>query len=111
MGVVSYDRRYTNITVVDNIFVCIQYDTVVPTIMRLLLNEAVMTEPKTLSVPEAGKLYFGLSRNGSYDAARRGDLPTIRIGKLLRVPVAALERILEEADHGVSDAPRQGNQA
>ncbi len=70
-----------------------------------------MTEPKTLSVPEAGKRYFGLSRNGSYDAARRGDLPTIRIGKLLRVPVAALERMLEEAGHGISDAPRQGNQA
>lgn len=56
-----------------------------------------MTEVKTLSVPEAGERYFGLSRNGSYDAARRGDLPTIRIGKLLRVPVSALERMLEEA--------------
>ena len=56
-----------------------------------------MGEAKTLSVPEAGKRYFDLSRNGSYDAARRGDLPTIRIGKLLRVPIAALERMLEEA--------------
>jgi hypothetical protein len=32
-----------------------------------------------LSVPEAGKL-LGLSRNGSYEAAARGDLPTVRIG-------------------------------
>ena len=54
--------------------------------------------PKTLSVPEAGKLYFGLSRNASYDAANRGDIPTIRIGpKLLRVPVRALEEMLNAA--------------
>jgi hypothetical protein len=51
---------------------------------------------KTLPVPEAGRLYFGLGRNASYEAARRGDIPTIRIGRLLRVPVVALERKLEE---------------
>ena len=49
----------------------------------------------TMSVPEAGKKYFGLSRNGAYDAAKRGEIPTIRIGRLLRVPVRALERMLE----------------
>lgn len=37
----------------------------------------------TISVPEAGRRYFGLSRNGSYDAARRGEIPTI-----YRTPVA-----------------------
>lgn len=51
-------------------------------------------QAKTLSVPEAGKIYFGLSRMGAYDAARRGDIPTIRVGRLLRVPVAAMERIV-----------------
>jgi len=56
-----------------------------------------MEEPKTLSVPEAGKRYFGLSRNASYDAAKRGDIPTVRIGKILRVPVVALERMLDSA--------------
>lgn len=56
-----------------------------------------MTERKTMSVPEAGEQYFGISRTSSYEAARRGDIPTIRIGKLLRVPVAAMERKLEEA--------------
>lgn len=49
--------------------------------------------PMTLSVPEAGRKYFGLSRNGSYDAARRGDIPTIKVGRLLLVPVAPLERL------------------
>jgi Helix-turn-helix domain len=53
--------------------------------------------PLTLSVPEAGKRYFGLSRNGAYDAATRGDLPTIKIGRLLRVPVRALEQMLDRA--------------
>jgi excisionase family DNA binding protein len=51
--------------------------------------------PKTLSVPEAGR-WLGIGRNAAYEAARRGDIPTIRIGRLLRVPVVALERKLEE---------------
>jgi hypothetical protein len=46
-------------------------------------------EPKTLTVPDAGRLYFSLGRNASYEAARRGDIPVIRIGRLLRVPVVA----------------------
>jgi excisionase family DNA binding protein len=46
---------------------------------------------KTISVPEAGR-WLGLGRNASYEAARRGDIPTIRIGRLIRVPVVALER-------------------
>ena len=50
--------------------------------------------PKTMTVPEAGKEYFGLSRNAAYAAAERGDIPTIKIGKLLRVPVKALEEML-----------------
>ena len=54
-------------------------------------------EPKTMSVPEAGALYFGLSRNGSYEAANRGEIPTIKVGRLKRVPVAAMERKMAEA--------------
>jgi hypothetical protein len=54
-------------------------------------------QPLTLSVPAAGRRYYGLSRNGSYAAAARGDIPTIRIGKLLRFPIVACERRLEEA--------------
>jgi hypothetical protein len=53
--------------------------------------------PLTLSVPEAGRKYFGLSRNGSYDAAARGDIPTIPVGRLLRVPIRLMERMLENA--------------
>ncbi len=54
-------------------------------------------QPLTISVPEAGAKYFGLSRNASYDAAARGDIPTIKVGKLLKVPVRALEKMLDNA--------------
>ena len=53
--------------------------------------------PRTMTVPAAGRLYFGLGRNASYDAAKRGDIPTIKVGRLLRVPIAAMERRLEQA--------------
>jgi hypothetical protein len=39
------------------------------------------------SVPEAGAM-VGLSKNSSYAAAKRGDIPTVRIGGLLIVPRA-----------------------
>ena len=52
-------------------------------------------KPLTMTVPEAGKKYFGLSRDSSYRAAERGEIPTIRIGRLLRVPVRAMERMLD----------------
>ena len=62
-----------------------------------------MTElVKTMTVPDAGRIYYGLSRNGSYEAAKRGDIPTIKIGRLLRVPVRALEEML----NAVSRQPR-----
>jgi hypothetical protein len=52
---------------------------------------------KTLDVPTAGKRYFGLERNASYRAAKRGEIPTIKVGSKLRVPIVALERLLESA--------------
>ncbi len=55
---------------------------------------------KTMTVPQAGREYFNLGRNASYEAARRGDIPTIKIGRLLRVPVVALERKLEAVGGG-----------
>jgi excisionase family DNA binding protein len=55
----------------------------------------VETAPaKTMSVPEAGR-QLGISRNAAYAAARRGELPVLRFGKKLRVPVCRLERLLE----------------
>lgn len=56
-----------------------------------------MDQPKTMSVPAAGRIYYGVGRNLAYEAARRGEIPTIKVGRLLRVPIAAMERRLAEA--------------
>jgi hypothetical protein len=58
----------------------------------------------TLSVPEAGKRYYGLSRNGSYAAVGRGEIPVIRVGRLLRVPVRAMESRLDAAGRGIANS-------
>jgi len=44
----------------------------------------------TIPVPVAGRLFFGLGRNAAYDAAKNGDIPTIKIGGRIMVPVAPL---------------------
>jgi len=49
----------------------------------------------TLSIVEAAEV-LGIGRNSAYEAAGRGEIPVIRIGRLLRVPRAALERMLAE---------------
>jgi hypothetical protein len=54
-------------------------------------------DPLTITVPEAGRRYFDMSRGASYQAAQRGEIPTVRIGRLLRVPVRAMERLLDKA--------------
>lgn len=71
---------------------------------------------KTISVPEAGRQYFGLGKNASYEAAARGEIPVIRLGRRLRVSIVALERILERGSNdtaltGVSGAPTPVAQA
>jgi excisionase family DNA binding protein len=55
------------------------------------------------TVPEAGRL-LGLSRNGAYEAAKRGDIPTIRVGRRLVVPKAAFHRTFEFMRSGDNDA-------
>ncbi len=54
-------------------------------------------QTQTLTIPEAGRRYYGLSRNGSYDAADRGDIPFIQVGRLKRVPIRLMEKKLEAA--------------
>lgn len=51
------------------------------------------SERKTLTIEEAGQL-LGISRNPAYAAAQRGEIPTIRIGRRLLVPKAALNAML-----------------
>jgi excisionase family DNA binding protein len=51
---------------------------------------------RTLTIEEAAK-GLGISKASAYEAARTGELPTIKIGKRILVPVVALERMLEGA--------------
>jgi len=57
----------------------------------------------TYDVAEAGRK-AGLGRNAAYEAARRGDMPTIRIGHRLLVPKLLWDRKLngETLSQGVS---------
>lgn len=54
----------------------------------------MMVECRTLTIEEAAKL-LGVGRNNAYEAAKRGEIPTIKIGKRILVPLAALERLLQ----------------
>jgi excisionase family DNA binding protein len=52
---------------------------------------------RTLTINEAAK-GLGISKASAYAAARSGDLPTIKIGKRILVPVISLERMLQGSD-------------
>ena len=52
-------------------------------------------ETLTYSIPVAGSM-AGLARNGSYAAARRGEIPVIKFGGKRRVPAVRWKRILAE---------------
>lgn len=47
----------------------------------------------TISVPVAGKV-LGLSKDAAYDAARTGELPTLRFGRRVLVPTNKLREML-----------------
>jgi hypothetical protein len=57
------------------------------------LAAATSNDPLTTTIPKAGAM-ADLSRNASYGAAARGEMPTIRFGRRLRVPVKAWLKIL-----------------
>jgi excisionase family DNA binding protein len=54
-----------------------------------------MSERLTLTIPEAAEL-LGVSRGVAYEAARTGELPTIRLGRRLLVSRARLMELLGE---------------
>ncbi len=66
---------------------------------------ATVSPKQTLTVEEAGRL-LGIGRGLAYEAARRGDIPTLRIGRRLVVPWAALDRILNDPDTAMTNDSR-----
>ena len=49
----------------------------------------------TATVEEAAQR-LGIGKNRAYEGVRQGEIPTIRIGKRILVPLAALERLLAD---------------
>jgi excisionase family DNA binding protein len=69
--------------------------------------EQAMQDEKLLlaiSVPEAGKR-LGIGRSAAYAAAASGQLPVIKLGGSLRVPLRALERLLDAAQVARDSGP------
>ena len=54
-------------------------------------------ERLTYSVEEAARL-LGISRNSAYEAVRRGEIPTIRIGRRILIPRSRLEAMMDQVD-------------
>lgn len=59
--------------------------------------------PAVLTVEEAAK-ELRIGRSAAYAAVRRGELPVIRVGRILRVPRRRLEALL---DGDVADVSRE----
>jgi excisionase family DNA binding protein len=52
-----------------------------------------LAEELTVTVEDAAAL-LGMSRGGAYNAIRAGEIPSLRIGRCIRVPSAALRKML-----------------
>ena len=52
-----------------------------------------MTEQHVMTVEEAAVI-LRISRNGAYEAVKRGEIPSIRIGRRILVPRIAFEKML-----------------
>ena len=67
------------------------------------------SEKLTMTIPQAASL-LGISRNAGYKAARRGELPTLVIGRRILVPKAAFMRMLAEVKGGRQPQSRDRSQ-
>ena len=65
----------------------------------------VTTEPLVYTISEAGAL-LGLGRSGAYEAARRGDIPVLKIGRRWLVPKVALDKMLADAGQPKASNPQ-----
>lgn len=66
-------------------------------------------ERRVVTVDEAAAM-LRISRGSAYEAVRRNEIPTIRIGRRLLVPLAALERMLASALGQVVTTPATKSQ-
>lgn len=61
------------------------------------MKKAHTEDPAVHTIPEACRI-LRIGRTAGYEGARRGEIPTIRIGKRILVPAEALRRLLERVN-------------
>lgn len=54
-------------------------------------------ERATVTVEEAAQI-LGVGRAAAYEGVRSGDIPAIRVGRRILIPVVSLRRLLKEID-------------
>ena len=59
----------------------------------------VFQERLTCTVEEAARM-LGISRSLAYDALKRGDIPSVKIGRRILVPIALLHQMLSPVQRG-----------
>ncbi len=57
------------------------------------MAQPITTSPATITVEEAAER-LGVSLTLAYKAAKTGQLPVVRVGRRMLVPLAAFERML-----------------
>lgn len=78
-----------------------EVDAVTPTLTALLKLDPATT-PTVPLWPFTGREVLGISKNSTYAAAAAGQIPTLRLGKRLVVPTAALRRMLQLDDSAIT---------
>lgn len=56
-------------------------------------SSASRVERLTITIPEVAEI-LGIGRRQAYEAALRGEIPSLRIGRRILVPLAALRQML-----------------
>jgi excisionase family DNA binding protein len=59
-------------------------------------------ETKLLKIEETAKM-LGVGRSTAYEMIRREELPVVKMGRSVRVPVTALKRWMEERTENVPE--------
>lgn len=68
---------------------------------RCMTPDVTIRSPRAVSVPRAAEL-LGISRSAAYRLAGSGEIPTVRLGRRLLVPVQWLDDFLVTSDWDAS---------
>ncbi len=66
--------------------------------------------PLAVSVPEAGRM-LGLSRSSTYVAVQRGEIPSVRVGGRVLIPLRRLEALINGEAPAANEASSDGSES